>query len=245
MNGKYRQRGVTLIELVVVTVIVGILAAIAIPSYRIYILRSQRSDAKDAVLALATQQEKHYLQCNAYADVIDAATDCAASELQSVDTSKNGWYDLTTDATDADPTLGCERRESAEVLDVVPRDVQGHGPCDPRVAGDRGRILDLLECVPRDASLREHAEPRAGVDEAPRRDLDGQLRRRPADSVEVGTRLYVHRHSRWKTSGIRVWNPVAGSVSGSISSAISACQRAFASLSAIWLVKRSKSSTSR
>ena len=37
---------------------------------------------------------------------IEVATDCAASELQAADTSKNGWYDLATDATDADPALG-------------------------------------------------------------------------------------------------------------------------------------------
>jgi type IV pilus assembly protein PilE len=91
-----RQRGLTLIELVVVMMIVGILAAVAIPSYRDYVRRSQRSDAKDAVLALATQQEKHYLQCNAYATIIDAATDCVAGELQGAATSKNGWYALTT-----------------------------------------------------------------------------------------------------------------------------------------------------
>ncbi len=106
MNRKHLQHGVTLIELVVVMIIVGILTAVAIPSYRNYVMRSQRSDAKDAVLALATQQEKHYLQCNAYADVLEAATDCAASELQAADTSKNGWYDLATDANDADPALG-------------------------------------------------------------------------------------------------------------------------------------------
>jgi type IV pilus assembly protein PilE len=86
----------TLIELVVVMMIVGILAAVAIPSYRDYVTRSQRSDAKDAVLALATQQEKHYLQCNAYATAIDAATDCAAGELQGAAASKNGWYALAT-----------------------------------------------------------------------------------------------------------------------------------------------------
>ena len=106
MKLKRLQHGVTLIELVVVMLIAGILTAIAIPSYRNYVMRSQRSDAKDAVLALATQQEKHYLQCNAYADVIDAATDCVASELQGTDASKNGWYDLATDADDVDPTRG-------------------------------------------------------------------------------------------------------------------------------------------
>ena len=94
MNSMHRQRGVTLIELVIVMIIVGILAAIAIPSYRSYVLRSQRSDAKDAVLALATQQEKHYLQCNTYATDIAGATDCAAGELQGAAASKNGWYAL-------------------------------------------------------------------------------------------------------------------------------------------------------
>jgi type IV pilus assembly protein PilE len=94
----------TLIELVVVIMIVGILAAIAVPTYRAYVLRSQRADAKDALLALATQQEKHYLQCNRYADAIAAATDCGDDELQGADTSKNGWYQLDT-AQGADPAL--------------------------------------------------------------------------------------------------------------------------------------------
>ncbi len=105
MKSMQSQRGVTLIELVVVMIIVAILAAVAIPSYRNYVLRSQRSDAKDALLALATQQEKFYLQCNRYADVIAGAPNCAAGELQGADTSENGWYDLVTDA-DPDPTLG-------------------------------------------------------------------------------------------------------------------------------------------
>ena len=100
MTMKMKQRGMTLIELVVVIMIVGILAAVAIPSYRQYVLRSQRADAKDALLALATQQEKHYLQCNAYATIIDNATDCAAGELLGTDTSKNGWYELELDSDD-------------------------------------------------------------------------------------------------------------------------------------------------
>ncbi len=87
-----KQRGVTLIELVIVIMIVGILAAVAIPSYRNYVIRSQRSDAKDALLALATQMEKHYLQCNNYGETIAAATNCAAGDVQGAATSKNGWY---------------------------------------------------------------------------------------------------------------------------------------------------------
>ncbi len=94
MSNRHQQRGVTLIELIVVVIIVGILASVAIPSYRAYVMRSQRSDAKDALLALATAQEKHYLQCNNYGGGLGAATDCAAGVVQSPATSKNGWYQL-------------------------------------------------------------------------------------------------------------------------------------------------------
>ena len=112
MKTMHRQRGVTLIELVVVMIIVGILTAIAVPSYRNYVLRSQRSDAKDAVLALATQQEKHYLQCNTYATSIAGATNCGAGQLQGAAASKNGWYTLTIPARNRDDLYGARRRPS-------------------------------------------------------------------------------------------------------------------------------------
>ena len=95
MKSNQLQRGVTLIELDVVMIIVGILTAVAIPSYRNYVLRSQRADAKDALLTLATAQEKFYLQCNTYATAIAAAPNCAGGALQGTAASKNGWYTLT------------------------------------------------------------------------------------------------------------------------------------------------------
>ncbi len=98
MTVSKRQSGVTLIELIVVMIIVGVLAAVAIPSYRNYVIRSNRADAKDALLALATAQEKHYLQCNSYATTIANATDCVAGDVQGAATSKNGWYALTVAA---------------------------------------------------------------------------------------------------------------------------------------------------
>lgn len=61
-----RQQGVTLIELMIVVVVIAVLGAIAIPSYRQYTMRAQRSEAKSALLRLATNQERFYLQNNQY-----------------------------------------------------------------------------------------------------------------------------------------------------------------------------------
>lgn len=96
---RQQQRGLTLIELVIVTVIVGILAAIAVPSYHRYVMRSQRTDAKEALLRLATAQEKFYLQNNRYADN-DERDDAPPAGL-GIDGSEHGWYTLSVDAADA------------------------------------------------------------------------------------------------------------------------------------------------
>ena len=60
------QRGFTLIELVIAMVIASILAAIAIPSYNSYIMKSRRTDAKSALLDLANLEERYYSTNNTY-----------------------------------------------------------------------------------------------------------------------------------------------------------------------------------
>jgi len=65
-NRRNRITGVTLMELMIVMVIVAILAAIGVPSYRQYTIRAQRTEAKSALLQLTTNQERFYLQNNAY-----------------------------------------------------------------------------------------------------------------------------------------------------------------------------------
>jgi len=59
-------RGVTLIELLIVVVIIAILAAVAYPNYRQYVERSKRNEAKAALLQIATNQERFYLNNNSY-----------------------------------------------------------------------------------------------------------------------------------------------------------------------------------
>ena len=74
------QRGFTLIELMIVVVIVAIFAAIAIPSYQVYIRKAIAAKAQQEIQLLAEQLERHkgknfsYLQFDPsymYTDVSD------------------------------------------------------------------------------------------------------------------------------------------------------------------------------
>lgn len=60
--------GFTLIEVMVVVAIVGILAAIAYPSYQEYVLRSDRSEGQALLSDAAARQERYLSQNNIYAD---------------------------------------------------------------------------------------------------------------------------------------------------------------------------------
>lgn len=87
-----RDKGFTLVELMITLVIAAILISIAVPSYRRYIIRSQRSDAISALTRVQAAQEKYFLQNNTY------ATDMAQLQLSTV--SDGGFYDIGLDARD-------------------------------------------------------------------------------------------------------------------------------------------------
>jgi type IV pilus assembly protein PilE len=90
------QRGVTLIELMVVMVIISILAAIAYPSYRQQVLRSSRSEARSVLLQAAQALEKCFTRFAAYNN-----PDCvAANNLGSITGifSAEGLYQVSFDS---------------------------------------------------------------------------------------------------------------------------------------------------
>ena len=73
MNGTCRypkQRGMTLIELMVVVVILGILVAIAYPSYADFVMRSKRQAAKNMLYAIADRQEQFFQDNKEYATAL-------------------------------------------------------------------------------------------------------------------------------------------------------------------------------
>jgi type IV pilus assembly protein PilE len=99
-----QEQGMTLLEIVIAAAVVGILASIALPGYRNYVLRANRAEGRSALLALATAQEKFYLQCNTYAATLDptATTDCNAGRLRFSTRSERGYYRITMTSADTD-----------------------------------------------------------------------------------------------------------------------------------------------
>ena len=94
MNSKV-QRGFTLIEVMIVVAIVGILAAIALPSYREHVLRGNRAEGQAMLTAAAARQERYRAQNNVYAESVN---DLYGDASFSSETDK---YNLTVAAGDA------------------------------------------------------------------------------------------------------------------------------------------------
>lgn len=96
--------GFTLIELLVTVAVVAILAAVAVPSYQYFILKSRRDDAKTALAALQMAQEKYRGNNLTYATTL--------SSLGLTEASPQGYYIIkiisgsaTTSAYEANATV--------------------------------------------------------------------------------------------------------------------------------------------
>jgi type IV pilus assembly protein PilE len=66
MTGNSRERGFTLIELVVAMIIISVLAGIAIPTYTSYLNRSKRAAAKSVLVDTANQLERNFTTFGCY-----------------------------------------------------------------------------------------------------------------------------------------------------------------------------------
>ncbi|HET8871590.1 MAG TPA: type IV pilin protein, partial [Aquabacterium sp.] len=67
MTDDWNERGFTLIELMIAVAIVGILAAIAYPSYAEHVAKGRRADARVRLAAAQQWMERYYTERYTYA----------------------------------------------------------------------------------------------------------------------------------------------------------------------------------
>ena len=137
--GQRRQaaRGFTLIELMVVVAVIGILSAMAYPSYAEYVRKSRRTDGKRALLEAAGAMEKYFSANLTYKGARLGSNGVYA------DRSPDGFYTLSLNP---DPTA------STYALQAVPLGGQLRDKCHTftynqlGVGGVSGGTLSARDC---------------------------------------------------------------------------------------------------
>lgn len=107
-----RDRGFTLIELVIVVSLIGILAMIAIPAYNDSVTKARRSDGQSALMDLMTRQERYFTERNTYTTSLD--------DLGVSSSSPEGFYTLSAAACAGSVITSCVQ------LTATAGDAQAH-----------------------------------------------------------------------------------------------------------------------
>jgi len=113
------QSGFTLMELMIVMLIIGILSAIAVPSYHSHVTKANRTDATVMLVSSAAQQEQFFLDNKTYStDMTDLGYGANPAPTE------NSIYLINVKAVSATCAI-----QTCYVLEAVPQGSQANDTC--------------------------------------------------------------------------------------------------------------------
>jgi len=141
-----KQSGFTLIELMIVVAIIGILAAIAFPSYRDYIQRTGRADGQAKLMEIMQAQERFYSQNQTYTANLGAGGLGYGVAADAAVASDEGRYNITAAACAGAVIANCVAL-TADAIGQQANDTKcGDLTLDSRGTKGKGGTLTVQDC---------------------------------------------------------------------------------------------------
>ena len=147
---RYKSQGFSLIELMIAVAIVGIIAAIAYPSYTSQIEKGKRAECRSGLLKTMQQQERYYTQFNQYTAFTSGASSALVSSFSgeslaksacTISAAKCGSEELTACVE----LTGSPVRPDTKITNLYLTS-QGSKQC--QLNGSAAKVADATTCWP-------------------------------------------------------------------------------------------------
>lgn len=137
---KTKQKGFTLIELMIAVAIIGILTSVGYPSYQNHIRKAKRVEAQGALVAFATAMEQWRVENNSYKVGTDGTTisDIFSNQVPTDGGTKTYTLSLVSDATSYTLTAtpdGAQTSDECGTLTLTNTGEKGANGTSPDTAG--------------------------------------------------------------------------------------------------------------